>query len=77
AGRPNVRVEIDRVGARSLGRLLYGMEAACVLAGELYGVDAFVQPAVEWGKRATRGLLGDGEFAEADAVAEKTTLVVE
>jgi glucose-6-phosphate isomerase len=77
AGRPNVRIEIERVDARSLGRLLYGMEAACILAGELYGIDTFVQPAVEWGKRATRGLLGGGDFEEADAAAEKTTLVVD
>jgi glucose-6-phosphate isomerase len=77
AGRPSIRVEVDRVDARSLGKLLYGMEAACVLAGELYGVDAFVQPAVEWGKRAARGLLGGGEFEEAAAVDEKTTLRVE
>ncbi|WP_135821288.1 glucose-6-phosphate isomerase [Halostella litorea] len=77
AGRPSVRVEIDRVDERGLGELLYGMEAACVLAGELYGIDTFVQPAVEWGKRAARGLLGGGEFEEADAVAEKERLVVE
>ncbi|WP_435176581.1 glucose-6-phosphate isomerase [Halorussus sp. AFM4] len=77
AGRPNVRVEIDRVDERSLGGLLYGMEAACVLYGELAGVETFTQPAVEWGKRAARGLLGGGEFEEADAVAEKTTLTVE
>ena len=77
AGRPTVRIEIDCVDARSLGRLLYGMEAACILAGELYGIDTFVQPAVEWGKRATRGLLGGGDFEEAEAVAEKTTLVIE
>jgi glucose-6-phosphate isomerase len=77
AGRPSVRVEIERVDGPSLGRLLYGMEAACVLAGELYGVDAFVQPAVEWGKRAARGLLGGGDFEEARAVEDKTTLRVE
>ncbi|AEH38233.1 hypothetical protein [Halopiger xanaduensis] len=77
AGRPNVRVEIDRVDAYELGGLLYGMEAACVLAGELYGVNTFEQPAVEWAKKATRGLLGGGEFEEAEAVAEKTELRVE
>ncbi|WP_121820566.1 glucose-6-phosphate isomerase [Halostella salina] len=77
AGRPSVRVEIDRVDEHGLGELLYGMEAACVMAGELYGVDTFVQPAVEWGKRAARGLLGGGEFEEAEAVAEKERLVVE
>lgn len=77
AGVPNVRVEIDRVDERGLGELLYGMEAACVLYGELAGVSTFTQPAVEWGKRAARGLLGGGDFEEADAVADKTTLVVE
>jgi glucose-6-phosphate isomerase len=77
AGRPNVRVEIDRLDARSVGQLLYSMEAACVLAGELYGVSTFTQPAVEWGKRAARGLLGGGEFEEAAAVDEKTKLLVE
>jgi glucose-6-phosphate isomerase len=77
AGRPNVRVEIDRVDEHGLGELLYAMEAACVLAGELYGVDTFVQPAVEWGKNAARGLLGGGDFPEADAVDAKRTLRVE
>jgi glucose-6-phosphate isomerase len=77
AGRPNVRVEIDRVDARGVGDLLYSMEAACVLAGELYGVETFTQPAVEWGKRAARGLLGGGDFPEAEAVAEKEQLVVD
>ncbi|MFC6730897.1 glucose-6-phosphate isomerase, partial [Natronoarchaeum mannanilyticum] len=77
-GRPNVRVELDRVDERGLGQLLYGMEAACVLAGELHGVDTFVQPAVEWGKNAARGLLGaEGEYPEADAVEDKEQLLVE
>ncbi len=77
AGRPNVRIELERVDAFELGGLLYGMEAACVLAGELYGVDAFTQPAVEWAKRATRGQLGAEESAEAAAIEEKTTLRIE
>ncbi|USZ71212.1 glucose-6-phosphate isomerase [Natronosalvus halobius] len=77
AGRPNVRVELESVDAFELGSLLYGMEAACVLAGELYEVSTFTQPAVEWAKKATRGLLGGGDFEEAEAVAEKTTLRVE
>ncbi|PSQ52399.1 glucose-6-phosphate isomerase, partial [Halobacteriales archaeon SW_12_67_38] len=77
ADRPSVRIELDRLDERGIGELLYTMEAACVLAGELYGIETFTQPAVEWGKRAARGLLGGGEFAEADAVAEKTELVIE
>ncbi|WP_434521670.1 glucose-6-phosphate isomerase [Halorubrum sp. AS12] len=77
AGVPNVRVEIDRVDERALGELLYGMEAACVLYGELASVSTFTQPAVEWGKKAARGLLGGGDFAEAEAVDEKRELRVD
>jgi len=76
AGRPSVRLEIDRLDAHGLGRLLFDVEAACILAGELYDVDTFTQPAVEWGKRAARGLLGGGDFPEAEAVADKTTLEI-
>jgi glucose-6-phosphate isomerase len=72
SGVPNVRLEIPAVDERSLGRLLFDVEAACVLAGELYGVETFTQPAVEWGKDAARGLLrGD------QALPEKTELVVD
>ena len=77
ADRPSVRVELDRMDAESVGRLLFDVEAACILAGELYGVETFTQPAVEWGKNAARGLLDGGDFAEAEAVREKTELVVE
>jgi glucose-6-phosphate isomerase len=80
AGRPSVRVEVDRLDARSVGGLLYGFEAACVLVGELDGVETFTQPAVEWGKVAARGLLGaegEAERAAAETVAEKDRLVVD
>jgi glucose-6-phosphate isomerase len=73
---PNVRLEVDRVDERGLGELLFSMEAACILYGELAGVSTFTQPAVEWGKRAARGLLGGGEFEEAEAVRGKDRLVV-
>lgn len=74
---PNVRLEIDQLDEHGIGELLFGMEAACILAGELYGVETFNQPAVEWGKRAARGLLGGGDFEEANAVAAKKTLIVD
>lgn len=76
ADQPNVRIEIDRLDEASLGELLYEMEAACILAGELMGVETFTQPAVEWGKRATRGLLGGIDTPEADAVSDKERLLV-
>ncbi|XVH32518.1 glucose-6-phosphate isomerase [Haloferacaceae archaeon DSL9] len=75
--RPSVRIEIDRIDERGLGELLYATEAACVLYGELAGVTTFDQPAVEWGKKAARGLLGGGDFEEAAAVANKREFVIE
>jgi glucose-6-phosphate isomerase len=66
SGQPTLRVEIDRVDAPSLGALLFEMEAACILAGELYGVETFTQPAVEWGKETARDLLSGGALADAD-----------
>ncbi len=74
AGRPSVEWSIERLGPRPLGRLFYAMEAACILAGELYGVDAFTQPAVEWGKRATRGLLRGEETPETRTVRDRPSL---
>jgi glucose-6-phosphate isomerase len=77
AGRPNVRVEVDRIDPEGVGDLLYSMEAACVLAGELAGVDTFDQPAVEWGKAATRDLLDGEDTDRSRSVAEKRTLEIE
>ncbi|MFC7202713.1 glucose-6-phosphate isomerase [Haloferax namakaokahaiae] len=77
AGQPNVRIELDEVNEYGLGELLYAMETACVVYGELASVETFVQPAVEWGKRAARGLLGGGDFEEADAVADKERLIID
>lgn len=74
---PNVRIEIDRVDEYCLGELLYSMEAATVMAGELYNVNTFLQPAVEWGKKAARGLLGGSTFKKAEAVENKRTFKIE
>ena len=75
--RPVVRVEIDRVDARGIGELLYGFEAACVMAGELFEVNAFDQPAVEWGKDATRALLRGEETDSTRAIEERESLWIE
>lgn len=76
AGRPTVRIDLPRIDERSLGSLLVNMEAACMMAAELFGVNAFDQPAVEWGKRATRGVLADEETEETRAIAEKRRLEI-
>lgn len=77
SGRPNIRLELERVDAHELGSLLYGMEAACILAGELFSVPTFTQPAVEWGKNAARGLLGGGSFTEMKVIEEKHECIVD
>ncbi len=69
ADRPALEVEIDRLDAESVGELLYAMEAACVLVGELADVETFTQPAVEWGKHATRALIR-GEATDETAVID-------
>jgi len=74
ADRPALEIEIDRLDAHSVGELLYAMEAACVLVGELAGVETFTQPAVEWGKRATRGLVKGEQTEETAAVDDRERL---
>ncbi|PSP95715.1 glucose-6-phosphate isomerase [Halobacteriales archaeon QS_4_62_28] len=76
AGQPNVRIEIERMDAHSIGELLYEMEAACILAGELAAIETFTQPAVEWGKQAARDVLRDEKTEKTAAIEDKTELVV-
>jgi glucose-6-phosphate isomerase len=66
AGRPVIRVEIDRVDAASVGALCYGMEVACVMAGELAETNPFDQPAVEWAKDAAETLLAGASTTALD-----------
>ncbi|QGA81601.1 glucose-6-phosphate isomerase [Halomicrobium sp. LC1Hm] len=77
AGQPNVRVELDRLDPRGLGELLYAMEAACILVGELAGVETFTQPAVEWGKQAARDVLEGDETEKTAAIEDKHELIVD
>ncbi len=76
ADRETVRIEIDAVSPAALGELLYASEAACVLFGELADVSTFTQPAVEWGKSAARGLLGEST-TESKQVRDRESFVVE
>ena len=76
AGRPSIRLELDAIDPAGIGDLLYSMEAACVMAGELWGVNAFDQPAVEWGKHTARALLQGEDTAETRAVRERDSLEI-
>jgi glucose-6-phosphate isomerase len=57
-GRPSLTITIPRVDAFSMGALIYLLEVATAIAGELYDVDAFDQPGVESSKQATYALMG-------------------
>ncbi|MDO8303164.1 MAG: glucose-6-phosphate isomerase, partial [Sedimentisphaerales bacterium] len=51
--RPCLTVGFETVDAYSVGQFIYFYEAATSLAGLLFGIDAYDQPAVELGKLAT------------------------
>ena len=58
-----------------MGQLLFLFELATAFAGELLNINAFDQPGVEEGKKATYALLGkagyDEKREELAAIAEK------
>ena len=57
-GRPSLTITVPRADAFSIGGLLYMLEMAVAIAGELYNIDAFDQPGVELSKKATYALMG-------------------
>jgi glucose-6-phosphate isomerase len=63
-GVPNIRIEIDALDARNLGRLLYFFEIACGISGYLLGVNPFDQPGVEAYKKNMFALLDKPGFEE-------------
>jgi len=82
AGRPNLTITLPEVSAYTVGALLYFFEMATAYAGEMLNIDAFNQPGVEEGKKATFALMGKAGFeakkAELDArPAKDQALVIE
>jgi glucose-6-phosphate isomerase len=57
-GRPSITITVPRVDAYHVGALLYLLEMATAVSGELYDIDAFDQPGVELSKQATYALMG-------------------
>lgn len=57
-GRPSLTITIPRVEAFHVGSLIYMLEMATAISGELYDIDAFDQPGVELSKQATYALMG-------------------
>jgi glucose-6-phosphate isomerase len=75
AGRMNITITLPEVSEYTVGALLHFFEMATAYAGELLHINAFDQPGVEEGKKATFALMGKAGFeakkAEMDARREK------
>jgi glucose-6-phosphate isomerase len=56
--RPTVTIRMERIDPESVGAFIYFYEYVTSLLGELLNVNAYDQPAVELGKKATFALLG-------------------
>lgn len=66
--RPCLTVLFDRIDASAIGQFIYLFEVTTSIAGLLFDIDAYDQPAVELGKEATFALMGREDFSE---LAEK------
>ena len=63
-GVPNLRIEIARIDAYTIGALLYFFEKACGISGYLLGVNPFDQPGVEAYKKNMFALLDKPGYEE-------------
>jgi len=54
---PNATITLDRLDEENLGELIMTFCLAVALAGEMFKVNPFSQPAVELGKKFTRSIL--------------------
>ena len=68
---PNVCISMDELNEYTLGKLIYMYEMQTAFMGELYGIDAFNQPAVEYGKEITRKLLKENKNLEFKSANSK------
>ncbi|MHC4551200.1 MAG: glucose-6-phosphate isomerase [Planctomycetota bacterium] len=72
--RPCMTVLFDRIDASAIGQFIYLFEVTTSIAGRLFGIDAYDQPAVELGKEATFALMGRKGFED---LAEKIAPVAD
>jgi len=62
--RPTVTIQFNSITPQSVGEFIYLYEFVTSLAGELLNINAYDQPAVELGKKATFALLGREGYEE-------------
>jgi glucose-6-phosphate isomerase len=62
--RPNLTIAFDKISPYTIGQFIYLFETTTSIAGLLFGIDAYDQPAVELGKDATLALMSSSEYAD-------------
>lgn len=62
--RPNLTIKFPRVDAHHIGEFIALWQIATAYAGRMLNIDAYDQPAVETGKKATFGLMGREGYGE-------------
>jgi glucose-6-phosphate isomerase len=58
SSRPTVTIKFDEITPETVGEFIYLYEFTTSLMGELLNIDAYDQPAVQMGKKATFALMG-------------------
>jgi glucose-6-phosphate isomerase len=78
--RPNFTIRMPAVDAEHIGAFIALWQMATAYAGLMLGIDAYNQPAVETGKKATFGLMGRAGFEDwksrVDEVLTPTGFVI-
>jgi len=62
--RPNFTIRFPSVNEQAVGEFVMLWQVATAYAGLMLGIDAYDQPAVETGKKATFGLMGRDGYGE-------------
>lgn len=75
--RPCLTIIFDNVDAYSVGQFIYLYEVVTSIAGALFGINAYDQPAVELGKEATFALMGQADYKELSKKMKPFTSVDE
>ena len=70
--RPNLTIRVPEISPHALGQLFQCLEIATVVAGHLFRINPFDQPAVEGGKIATYAFMGrEGFESQREEIVRK------
>ena len=77
SNRPCLTVAFEEVNAHTVGQFIYLFEVTTSIVGLLLGINAYDQPAVELGKKATFALMGRAGYEHLSAEIEPYTKIDE